>query len=98
MEEAPVKVFVMGINEWREENEWPLARTEYIPFYFHGNGKANTRAGDGSLSREKPLNEPADQFIYNPENPVPTNGRSEEHTSELQSRFDLVCRLLLETK
>src|SRR5699024_12187676 len=24
------------------------------------------------------------------------NGRSEEHTSELQSRFDLVCRLLLE--
>src|SRR5207249_10285491 len=26
------------------------------------------------------------------------NGRSEEHTSELQSRFDLVCRLLLEKK
>src|SRR5699024_11485774 len=25
-------------------------------------------------------------------------GRSEEHTSELQSRFDLVCRLLLEQK
>src|SRR5699024_1105646 len=27
-----------------------------------------------------------------------TNVRSEEHTSELQSRFDLVCRLLLEKK
>src|SRR5207249_10936794 len=27
-----------------------------------------------------------------------SNARSEEHTSELQSRFDLVCRLLLETK
>src|SRR5699024_12879297 len=27
-----------------------------------------------------------------------TAGRSEEHTSELQSRFDLVCRLLLEKK
>src|SRR5699024_12794436 len=27
-----------------------------------------------------------------------SNGRSEEHTSELQSRFDLVCRLLLEKK
>src|SRR5699024_12810360 len=26
------------------------------------------------------------------------NRRSEEHTSELQSRFDLVCRLLLEKK
>src|SRR5699024_11384376 len=28
----------------------------------------------------------------------PYLGRSEEHTSELQSRFDLVCRLLLEKK
>ena len=29
---------------------------------------------------------------------VQTLNRSEEHTSELQSRFDLVCRLLLEKK
>src|SRR5438067_4178072 len=29
---------------------------------------------------------------------APTSTRSEEHTSELQSRFDLVCRLLLEKK
>src|SRR5699024_11934384 len=27
-----------------------------------------------------------------------SDGRSEEHTSELQSRFELVCRLLLEKK
>src|SRR5207249_6858532 len=27
---------------------------------------------------------------------APATARSEEHTSELQSRFDLVCRLLLE--
>src|SRR5206468_12157926 len=30
--------------------------------------------------------------------PASTHGRSEEHTSELQSRSDLVCRLLLEKK
>src|SRR5207249_6227563 len=30
--------------------------------------------------------------------PFRIEGRSEEHTSELQSRFDLVCRLLLEKK
>src|SRR5207247_8295029 len=30
--------------------------------------------------------------------PLPATGRSEEHTSELQSRVDLVCRLLLEKK
>src|SRR5699024_4505504 len=29
---------------------------------------------------------------------ISDRGRSEEHTSELQSRFDLVCRLLLEKK
>src|SRR5437868_8017014 len=32
------------------------------------------------------------------EAPVDRCARSEEHTSELQSRFDLVCRLLLEKK
>src|SRR5207249_8581122 len=29
---------------------------------------------------------------------APAHARSEEHTSELQSRFELVCRLLLEKK
>src|SRR5207249_8533461 len=29
---------------------------------------------------------------------IALRGRSEEHTSELQSRFDIVCRLLLEKK
>src|SRR5207249_11867219 len=33
-----------------------------------------------------------------PQRGEPPPGRSEEHTSELQSRFDLVCRLLLEKK
>lgn len=73
-EEAPVNVFVMGINQWRHEYEWPLARTEYTPFYFHSNGQANTRFGDGKLSIEKPLDEKVDQFIYDPDNPVPTKG------------------------
>src|SRR5699024_1367093 len=41
----------------------------------------------------------ADQFYSHPSRQMQTIGvRSEEHTSELQSRFDLVCRLLLERK
>src|SRR5699024_12543658 len=36
--------------------------------------------------------------LANPPAPPPHCGRSEEHTSELQSCFDLVCRLLLEKK
>src|SRR2546430_12367534 len=34
----------------------------------------------------------------NPPYPIPTPRRSEEHTSELQSQSNLVCRLLLEKK
>src|SRR2546421_5360994 len=35
---------------------------------------------------------------FAPEHSVALKSRSEEHTSELQSRSDLVCRLLLEKK
>src|SRR2546428_3557890 len=35
---------------------------------------------------------------YGRARPAPGRRRSEEHTSELQSRSDLVCRLLLEKK
>src|SRR5699024_12443312 len=36
--------------------------------------------------------------VFSLEKPLVLDLRSEEHTSELQSRFDLVCRLLLEKK
>src|SRR5699024_3042600 len=36
--------------------------------------------------------------IINLNKKLKNNKKSEEHTSELQSRFDLVCRLLLEKK
>lgn len=74
MKEAPVKIFVMGINEWRDEHEWPLARTNVIPYYFDSIGRANTRSGDGELSTNKPSDSDVDQFLYDPRNPVPTKG------------------------
>lgn len=67
-------LFIMGENYWREEHEWPLKRTQFTPMYFRSGGRANTRNGDGVLSWEKPLEEPADTFVYAPENPVPTIG------------------------
>jgi putative CocE/NonD family hydrolase len=76
MEEPPVKIFVMGVNQWRDEQEWPLARTEYVPYYLHSGGKANSRHGDGRLSTSKPGLEDTDQFVYDPGNPVPTRGGS----------------------
>jgi predicted acyl esterase len=38
LDEPPIKMFVMGINKWRFENEWPLARTEWTKFYLQPNG------------------------------------------------------------
>src|SRR5699024_12564071 len=41
----------------------------------------------------------ANRFVKHPMDVVSVGDiRSEEHTSELQSRFELVCRLLLEKK
>lgn len=70
-----VKIFVMGENRWRDENQWPLASTKYVPFYLHSNGKANTLNGDGFLSISS-TNDKAeyDAYIYDPTNPVPTAG------------------------
>lgn len=69
---APVRIFVMGENTWRDEQEWPLARTQWTPFYLHSNGRANSRFGDGSLSTAAPDGEePADTYLYDPGSAVP---------------------------
>jgi putative CocE/NonD family hydrolase len=68
--EPPIKIFVMGDNKWRSEQEWPLARTEFTPFYLHGQGEANSLNGNGSLSRQNPQAEKPDHYIYDPANPI----------------------------
>jgi hypothetical protein len=73
-EEKPIKIFVMGSNQWRSEAEWPLERTRWTHFYLHSGGKANTRDGDGLLSRKPPGEEPSDRYVYDPDDPVPSVG------------------------
>jgi len=34
MDEPPVKLFVMGANQWRYEKEWPLSRAEWSEYYL----------------------------------------------------------------
>jgi putative CocE/NonD family hydrolase len=71
---APVRLFVMGENVWREEQEFPPARAVNTRYFLHSQGAANTVAGNGSLSTEQPAQESPDRFTYDPENPVPTLG------------------------
>jgi putative CocE/NonD family hydrolase len=73
-QEKPVKIFVMGLDQWREEQDWPLPDAQARCYYLHSQGQANTLRGDGVLSPETPANEPADIYLYNPRRPVPTMG------------------------
>jgi len=69
-----VKIFVMGINQWRDEDGWPLARAKSTKYFLHSQGRANTTRGNGSLSMVTPGAEPSDEFVYDPAKPVPTIG------------------------
>jgi putative CocE/NonD family hydrolase len=64
----------MGRNQWRDEREWPPARTVYTPLYLASGGHANTLSGDGLLDWNAPGKSSADHFTYDPKNPVPTRG------------------------
>jgi putative CocE/NonD family hydrolase len=72
--EKPVRIFVMGRNEWRDEDVWPPARSQATRYYLHSGGKANSLNGDGGLTIEEPKKEKNDHFTYDPEDPVPTRG------------------------
>ena len=74
LEDPPVKIFVMGRNQWREEEDWPLPNTQYCRYYLHSGGNANTLHGDGTLSTEPSGDEPPDRYIYNSGDPTPTCG------------------------
>jgi putative CocE/NonD family hydrolase len=65
LQEAPISLFVMGANVWRDEWEWPLARAVPTPWFLHE---------DGALSPEPPAAETPDWYDYDPANPVPTVG------------------------
>lgn len=72
--DARVRIFVMGIDEWRDEQDWPLPDTRYVDYYLSGDGTANTSAGAGTLTTELPETNLRDTLLYDPARPVPTKG------------------------
>lgn len=63
---APIRIFVMGENVWRDESQWPLENTNYRSYYLHA---------DKTLSSNRPSSEfDSMKFSYNPADPVPTLG------------------------
>ncbi len=64
-QEAPIRLFVMGSNEWRDEHEWPPAGTRHVSYYLHGGG---------GLSPQPPSDDAPDRYLYDPGDPAPTLG------------------------
>ncbi len=89
--QPPVRIFVMGGGGghragsgrlfhggyWRDEAEWPLARTQYTPYYLYE---------DGSLGPEKPAaTESSTTYRFDPSNPVPSIGGNVSSLTTLDS-------------
>jgi uncharacterized protein len=72
--DKPVKLFVMGVNEYRQEDDWPPPEAQSVRYFLHSSGKANSLRGNGSLSISVPKAEPSDSYVYDPGDPAPTMG------------------------
>lgn len=69
-----VQYYTMGSNTWQSANEWPPVSTNLETFYLNSKGDANSLFGDGKLTTNKPKQDLADSFIYDPMNPVKSYG------------------------
>ena len=62
---APVRIFIMGENVWRDEQDFPLARAQNTNYYLH----------HAELTTAAPASdETAEAYEYDPANSVPTIG------------------------
>ena len=71
-----VRYYVIGRNEWRSSDRWPVNGMRETAFYLHSDGSANSAKGNGRLSLQAPARERPDTFTYNPANAVPSRGGS----------------------
>lgn len=63
---APVRIYVMQADQWRDEQEWPLARTRWSPWYLQP---------DASLGQDLPAEDGGSHvYVHDPADPVPLRG------------------------
>ncbi len=72
LDTAPVRIFVMGDNQWRDDQSWPLERAEDAVYFITSEGSANTPAGGGRLIQERPADAGTDHYTSDPQDPVPS--------------------------
>ena len=91
-DDPPVRVFVMGRNEWRSEPQWPPADARDVAWYLHGAGALSPRSPEADVTGLT--------YTYDLSDPVPTVGGNTFITSEfpagpldqrgIESRSDVV--------
>ncbi len=69
-----VRYYTMGSNKWQTSGTWPPKEAEMITYYLNSEGKANSRLGDGILTRKKSGKDNPDTFQYDPMDPVGSYG------------------------
>ena len=74
-ETKKINFFVMGKNEWKQADEWPLKNTTYTKYYFNKklNGEIKSLYS-GTLSDKKEIENSQLSFTNNLNNPVPSLG------------------------
>ncbi|MEQ8304189.1 MAG: CocE/NonD family hydrolase [Cyclobacteriaceae bacterium] len=65
----PVSLFVMGANEWRSAEQWPMSAARPANFYLSSSGNASIDRNDGLLSISLPSKGENDSYVFDPANP-----------------------------
>ena len=71
---APVQLFTMGENVWRDHDSWPPPGIQLEEWHLRSSGRATSVSGDGALTRELPADDPPDVYAFNPGWPVSSLG------------------------
>jgi putative CocE/NonD family hydrolase len=69
----PVTAYVMGAG-WRDLDAWPPTQSRPVDWFFHSDGRAQSKFGTGALSTAAPGEEPPDLLHYDPGLLAPSAG------------------------
>jgi len=78
-DDSPIKLFVMGENEWRRFSEWPPQNAVTEDWFLNSDGDAVEAEGSGSLTKSQPATDTCDLYVYDPNDPAPTIGGAISH-------------------
>jgi putative CocE/NonD family hydrolase len=86
LRENPVKIYIMGANEWREYPIWPPNNMQLTPWYLQSKN---------GFSTDTPTISEPDSYTYNPADPTPSvggasTGKPVEDNRTLESRSDVI--------